>query len=120
MPIPGYQSIMLPLLYLSRDGKPHAIHDAEAELALQFNVSEEERARLLPSGQNAVFSNKVWWARTHLKKAGLVEYPKKAHFQITTRGKQVLSENPTNIGHKIFKAISRICRISKSKSSRHG
>jgi len=46
-------------------------------LADVFNLSDEERKELLSSGQQAVFDNRVEWARTHLKKAVLLEYPKR-------------------------------------------
>ena len=39
----------------------------------QFNLTEEEQHELLPSGKQAIFDNRVGWARTHLKKAGLLE-----------------------------------------------
>jgi restriction system protein len=52
MPIPDYQTLMLPLLKIAGDGKVHTKRDAVNELAVQFNVSEEERKELLPSGKH--------------------------------------------------------------------
>ena len=73
MAIPDYQTIMLPLLEVARDGKEHYIHDAVDELAQYFQLTEEEATELLPSGQQPAFYNRVGWARTYLKKAGLLE-----------------------------------------------
>ena len=42
-------------------------------LANHFKLAEEERKRLLPSGQQEVFTNRVAWAKTHLRMAGLIE-----------------------------------------------
>ncbi len=97
MPIPDFQSIMLPLLTLASDGKVHHIHEAVNELSGHFSLSEEEVSKLLPSGQQPVFYNRVGWARTYLKKAGLLEDPKRGYFQITGRGRQVLEEKPSRI-----------------------
>ncbi len=97
MTIPDFQTVMLPLLQLANDGNEHYIHDAVEKLAKEFNISEEEKSRLLPSGQQPVFYNRVGWARTYLKKAGLLEDPKRGHFMITDRGKEVLRNNPTRI-----------------------
>jgi restriction system protein len=66
---------MLPLLRLAADGKEHSIRDAIEEHADQFNLSEDERKELLPSGRQATFDNRVGWARTYTKKAGLLESP---------------------------------------------
>ena len=47
---PDYQSMMLPLLQLASDGKEHQISEATAALAKAFNLTEDERFELLPSG----------------------------------------------------------------------
>lgn len=97
MPIPDFQSIMLPLLKLAADGDTHYIHDAVNKLANDFMLSDDEKSRLLQSGQQPIFYNRVGWARTYLKKAGLIEDPRRGYFRITERGKNVLKENPSRI-----------------------
>jgi len=67
------------------------------ELGIKFGLSEEEKSELLPSGQQPIFYNRVGWARTYLKKAGLIEYTKRGYFKITTRGLDALSKKPTII-----------------------
>jgi restriction system protein len=93
MSIPDYQSLMLPLLKTAADGKEHTKREVLNGLATQFGLTEDERKELLPSG-NQVFDNRVGWARTYLKKAGLIQYTQRGHFQITDRGKTVLAQNP--------------------------
>ena len=100
MPIPDYQSIMLPLLKLVSDKKEYSFRFIVDELAEQFNVTDEERKELLPSGQQQIFNNRVGWARTYLKKAGLLESPKRAAILITGRGLDVLSKKPSEINVK--------------------
>jgi restriction system protein len=102
MSIPDFQSIMLPLLQYAGDGKEHSLRDAITCLADVFNLSDEERKELLSSGQQAVFDNRVGWARTHLKKAGLLESPKRGFFQITNRGKEILKQNHPEINVKFL------------------
>ncbi|MFB2839116.1 winged helix-turn-helix domain-containing protein [Floridanema evergladense] len=97
MSIPDFQKIMLPLLKYAADGKEHSLREAIEALTEEFNLSDEERKELLPSGQQAVFDNRVGWARTHLKKAGLLEDPKRGFFKITDRGLQILNQSPTEI-----------------------
>ncbi|GCL38902.1 MAG: restriction endonuclease [Sphaerospermopsis kisseleviana] len=102
MSIPDFQSVMLPLLQYAGDGKEHSLRDAITFLADVFNLSDEERKELLSSGQQAVFDNRVGWARTHLKKAGLLESPKRGFFQITNRGKEILKQNNPEINVKFL------------------
>lgn len=92
MAIPDFQSIMRPLLELASDEEVHSIHAAVDQLAETFSLTEEERTKLLPSGQQPTFYNRVGWARTYLKKAGLLVDPRRGHFKITERGRQVLEQ----------------------------
>lgn len=73
MPIPDFQTIMLPLLEMFKDGEAKTTTQMYAELADRFGLTELERTERLPSGHQTRFHNRVGWARTHLKKAGLLE-----------------------------------------------
>jgi restriction system protein len=92
MGIPDYQSIMLPLLRATGDGQEHTVTSLVEALAMTFKVTADERRQLLPSGRQFLFDNRVGWARTYLKKSGLLSSPKRGHIQITQRGAQVLSQ----------------------------
>ena len=72
MAIPNYQTLMLPVLKLAADGEDHKFSQVVEELANKVNISTEERNELLPSGSQAVFNNRVGWARSYLKQAGLL------------------------------------------------
>lgn len=102
MAIPDYQTIMLPLLKIAVDENEHPIGDARDRLADIFKLTEEDRSDLLPSGKQKVFDNRVGWARTYLKKAGLIEYTKRGIFKITSRGKEVLKSTPSEINVKFL------------------
>lgn len=102
MTIPDYQSVMLPLLRLANDGKEHRFRDAVEELANQFQLSSAERSELLPSGTAPLFDNRVGWARTYLKQAGLLESPKRGFFGITETGRALIAENPSRIGVELL------------------
>src|ERR1700679_2044845 len=97
MAIPDYQSAMLPFLRLAADGVEHRFRDAVEHLAREFDLTDSERAERLPSGTAPLFDNRVGWARTYLKQAGLLESPRRGIFRITELGRQLLAENPTRI-----------------------
>ena len=102
MPIPNYQSIMLPLPKLAADDKVHRVRDAVDHLEQYFRLSLEEKRELMPDGRRSRFSYYVAWARTYLKKAGLLEDPKRGEFRITGRGREVLAGRPTAIDSKLL------------------
>jgi restriction system protein len=114
MPIPDYQTLMLPLLKIAGDGKVHTKRDAVNELAVQFGVSEAERKELLPSGKQEVFDNRVGWARTYLKMAVLISYVQRGQFQITERGQSVLAKNPPRIDVAYLRQFPEFLEFHKS------
>src|SRR4029077_10979964 len=97
MPIPDFQSIMRPLLELASDGKEHSLSDSREALAGVFKLTEDEKKALLPSGRQATFTNRVAWARVYLGQAGALETPKRGHFRITNRGRELLRNVPERI-----------------------
>ena len=103
MPIPDYQSIMLPLLRFAADQKEHTSSEAVEALAQEFGLTDQELQELLPSGQQPTFTNRLNWAKTYLKKACLLGSNKRGSFQITKRGLDVLKENPERIDASFLK-----------------
>lgn len=102
MAIPDYQSLMLPVLKLAADEKEHKFSQAVEELADQFGLSTEERNELLPSGSQAVFNNRVGWARSYLKQAGLLVSPKRGFFVITQKGAELLAKQPSQVDASVL------------------
>lgn len=98
--IPDFQSIMLPMLRSLEDGEKRTLSEVREDLAAHFKLSDEERAELLPSGRQPVFTNRVAWANVHLGKAGLLQKPERGWLQITDEGRAVLAKNPPKIGMK--------------------
>lgn len=116
MSIPDYQTIMKPLLeYLNKNPGPHRLQDVVDELSNFFNLTEEERKELLPSGQQAKIDNRVAWARTYLKKAGLLEDPKRGYVQISEKGVDVISQNPDTINVKFLNQFPEFQEFRKRR-----
>ncbi len=97
MAIPSFQDFMLPMLELLKDGKPHKMSDVKEKLAEYFNLSEEERKMLLPSGKQEIYKNRIGWARTYLYYARLIERLDRGVYKIAERGLELLKENPSKI-----------------------
>lgn len=88
---------MLPLLQLVQNQQEHRFRDAVEALATEFDLNDEERATMLPSGTAPLFDNRVGWARTYLKQAALLESRKRGFFHITPRGIELLLKKPSRI-----------------------
>ena len=101
--IPGFQSIMLPLMQHISDGNEHSLSELMGSLALHFKLSDEDLNCYSSNKNHTIFHGRVGWARNHLKRAGFLEIPQKGHLVITDNGKQVLSTNPSDITMKFLR-----------------
>jgi restriction system protein len=115
MPIPDYQSLMLPLLKYLGDGKEHQLQETIEAMAQYSGLTQDERKEVLPSGRQPIIDNRVGWARTYMKKAGLIEYTKRGHFRITERGKEVLAEEPEQINVRYLKKFPEFIEFQALK-----
>jgi len=88
---------MLPLLRFYADGQEHSFREAVETLAEEFRLTDTERREMLPSGQQKIFDNRIGWARTYMKKAGLIDATKRGVYKITDRGLDVLKKKPARI-----------------------
>lgn len=100
MAIPTYEELMLPLLKLLSDKNTYTNKQCNEILAKLCNITEEEKRETLSSKKSPIFYNRVNWAKTYMKKAGLVEAPKRGEVRITYLGEQLLKENPTELKSK--------------------
>lgn len=96
--IPDYQALMRPVLEMANKGEVR-IGDIVDLLADRFGLTEEERTELLPSGKQARFANRVHWAKSYLKQAGLVKPTRRGHFLITDRGRSALADTGLEINN---------------------
>ncbi|MDR0770503.1 MAG: restriction endonuclease [Burkholderiales bacterium] len=117
MAIPNFVKLMHPLLRLMSDGEEHFRRDVVEKLAKHFNLTDDERKELLPSGQT-VFDNRVGWTRIHLIKAGLLAAPRRGVMCITPLGKQILSENPATIDFSFLERFPGFVEFRTSSRSK--
>lgn len=97
--IPNYQALMKPVLDLAAKGEIK-MADAVKKLELEFGLTEVEKSELLPSGKQSKFANRVHWARTYLKQAGLIENPRRGVMIASEEGIAVLASKPAVIDAK--------------------
>lgn len=115
MPVPDYQTVMLPLLRIYSDGAIHSLNEAIDTLAREFKLTDDDLRVLLPSGRQTTFRNRVGWARTYMSKAGLLATAKRGHFSITKAGLAVLAENPTRIDARFLRQFPSFVQFQESK-----
>ena len=103
MAIPTYEELMFPILLLLQDGKDYSSNSLVENLAEKFLLTEEEIERRIPSGRQTFLQNRAGWARTHLKKAGLIVYVDRGIYRISAKGTEIMSHRPTSIDNNFLR-----------------
>jgi len=109
--IPDFQSLMLPLLRVLAGGREYSVQETVDLLASQCQLAEEEKSQLLPSGRSPVFYNRIAWAKAHLKRAGLIERPRRGYYKISEKGEKVLKSSPASINLRFLKQFPEYVAI---------
>lgn len=99
MSIPTYNEFYDSILELLSDGQIHNSKETIEHCATAFHLSAEDRMRRLPSNRQTVLANRVGWARTYLKKAGLIEAPGRGQYRITESGRAAIKDKKTIINN---------------------
>lgn len=121
MAVPDYQSLMLPLLRFA-GGKKDETSTGEAVevLAKELGLTDEDLKEMLPSGIQSAFVNRVGWASTYMKKAGLLEATRRGYYRITLRGQELLKKQPKAINVKLLKQYPEFLEFQQLKGTRRG
>jgi len=97
MPVPDYQTLMLPVLRLLADAAEHPAGSVIEALSKEFALTPEERAQLVGSQRISLMASRVHWAMTYLAQAGLTDRPRRGVWRITDKGTRLLATDPKRI-----------------------
>ncbi len=121
MAVPDYQSLMLPLLkFAAAKGDEVSSSEAVEALAKELALSEDDLKETLPTGIQPTILNRVGWASTYMKKAGLLRATRRGFYQITERGQELLKKQPKTINVKILKQYPEFLRFRQLKGTKSG
>ena len=121
MAVPDYQSVMLPLLKFSEERKAEiSTDDAVEALATRLGLTDDDLKEMLPSGLQRTFVNRVGWAATYMKKAGLLAPTRRGYYRITPQGQELLQKKPTTINVKLLKQYPEFLEFQQLKGTRRG
>ena len=89
--LPRYDEFYMPLLRVLQDGKIYTMKEIKKLIAEKLHISDDALLERLSSDRQTVYDNRIGWAKTYLKKAKVIESPKRAQVVITDRGKTLLA-----------------------------
>ncbi len=124
MAIPDFQSILRPLFFIFGDEQEHTRRELIDRLSDDFKLSEQDLKKLLPSGRQPIFGNRVSWALTHLKIAKLIDNTERGVLKITERGKEIYKKRPEIMDKKYLRQFPEYAerreqyRLNKTNKSK--
>lgn len=119
MPIPDYQTLMLPVLRLAAEGEKR-VADVVDRIADQFGLTLEEREELLPSGRQRLLHNRIHWAKFYMSKAGLITSPGRGRFVATDAGRALLATGPERVDVSTLMRHASFREFYKSEGAEAG
>jgi restriction system protein len=103
MAVPGYQEFMFPVLKFLHDGKERHVKEIHEAMVIVFKLTPNDMEETLATQSRPTYMNRIGWALTYMKKAGLVNSLSRAHYVITAEGKKIVDNNVTDLNTNYLK-----------------
>ena len=118
VPIPDFQTLMRPVLVAVDGEVAKSYTQIRDVVAPVLGVSDEDRQVMLPSGTQALFTNRVAWAVTHMTQAGLLTRPERGRYLLTERGRKVLQDHPDRVDMTVLSQFPEYQKFRARKSEK--
>lgn len=91
MAVPKFDKFMPEIIRCLNDGEIHSLKEIYEYCARAFNLTETDKSEKTVSGQTT-YIERIGWAKVYMKKAGLIDSPKRAHFCLSETGKEAFRQ----------------------------
>ena len=118
MPVPDYQTMMLPILQIFSDGQERRNSVIYQSLAEHFALTDDDKRQLLPGGGQPTYQNRSNWATTYLFNAGLLDRPQRGVYRISENGSKLLATNPERISVQTLSEIPQFEKWRRKSNKR--
>jgi restriction system protein len=105
MPVPDFQTLMLPTLRAANGGEV-TMPQAREFVAAELGLTDKDVSEVLPSGRQTVIVNRVAWAKSYMERAGLLKSTRRGVFSLTEDGRALLDSNPARIDNTVLSNYS--------------
>lgn len=120
MAVPDFQTLMLPVLQEYADGKERVSREVRETVARKLGLSAQDIAERLPTSPQTRLANRTAWAHSYLKQAGILESPRRGHYQVTSRGLELLEAPPARIDIEFLERYPDFLAFRQRKGTRSG
>ncbi|MDN4489258.1 restriction endonuclease [Demequina sp. SYSU T00068] len=115
--IPKFHEYFAPALRVLSSTSPMRSRDITTAVADLLELTDEQRAGRIPSGQNRL-DNRVNWALSYLYHARAVSKPQRGVFSIAERGRDLLARYPDGFGLSALETYEEFREFKAKANSR--
>lgn len=108
--IPDFQTIMLPLLEFIGKNENSNTKLLKEGMIKHFNITKEEQEQKTPNGKQQIYYNRIAWAISYIRMAGLIHSSQRGIYNITEQGKTVLKNPPEKITVAYLKQFEKFSK----------
>ena len=102
MPVPDFQSLMLPVLETLQYDYDMSVAELRDLVSIREGLTQEDLRELFPSGKQTVFANRIHWALYALTRAKLAIRTYRATYRLTDSGVDLLKKKPQRVDRKLL------------------
>ncbi len=118
MAVPKHDELMTPVVQQLSACEELSAKELRGRIAEALRLSPEDIAEILPSQTRTTLTNRIHWAVTYLKHAGLIEAPARGRYRLTARGSSALAESGGSITLEYLARFSEYRAFIGGSSSR--
>lgn len=93
MAVPKHSDIFRIVLEALSDGKTHYYNDCVLYVIQKLNLSDEDCQQTIPNSSKSLLKDRVQWALTYVRQAGLIQSEERGYNRLTSEGVRVLSDS---------------------------
>ena len=117
MPVPDFQSLMLPILKALSENEETSNSKIRNRVMTSEGLTVSDTEEMLPSGKQSILTNRVAWALSHMRRAGLVHRARRGVYKLSPEGTKLLSNDRHRVDMKTLKGYESYREWLKSTGS---
>jgi restriction system protein len=107
MAVPTFDRFIEPILrYLAAHPEGALAKDVHDAAAAALNLTDSDRAELLPSGVQTIYKNRAGWAHDRLKRSGLSTSLRKGFWKLTDTGIAFANSHPPPLAESVIEQLA--------------
>lgn len=118
MAVPKHSDLFRIVLEPLKDGRAHYYNDCVLYAIRKLNLSDEDCQQTLPGSSRTILKDRVQWALTYVRQAGLIQSEKRGYNRLTSEGNRVLRDSHIELNQDYLMQYESFRNFVKGKKEK--